>query len=81
MSGNKSIVSVDFIRYFSNDIIWQEFTRHGIHEEILESYIEKFDLICWNNISRYTELSNRFIIDNIVNLEFDLLIRYQTLSE
>lgn len=81
LSGNKSIVSVDFIRYFSNDIIWQEFTRHGIHEEILESYIEKFDLICWNNISRYTELSNRFIIDNIVNLEFDLLIRYQTLSE
>jgi hypothetical protein len=80
LSSNKEVVSFDFISKFGDQIIWQEFTKHGIHENILEFYVNKFDFICWNNISRYTELSDRFIRLYLKYLDIGTLIRYQSLS-
>jgi hypothetical protein len=81
LSMNKEVVSVDFINMFGKYIIWQEFTKHSIHENILEYYIDKFDFICWNNISRYTELSDRFMKRYLKQLDLGTLIRYQSISQ
>lgn len=79
LSMNKEVVSVDFINMFGKYIIWQEFTKHSIHENILKYYIDKFDFICWNNISRYTELSDTFMKLHLQNLDLGTLIRYQSI--
>lgn len=81
LSTNKEIVSIDFINMFGKHIVWQEFTKHSIHENILEYYIDKFDFVCWNNISRYTELSNAFMKLYLKNLDIGTLIRYQSISQ
>lgn len=81
LSSNKEMVSFDFISMFGENIIWQEFTKHSIHENILEFYIHKFDFVCWNNISRYTELSNEFMKRHLKNLDIGTLIRYQSISQ
>lgn len=81
LSSNKEVVSIEFISKYGNQIIWQEFTKHSIHENILEFYIDKFDFICWNNISRYTELSESFMKSYLKHLDIGTLIRYQSLSE
>lgn len=81
LSSNKEIVSFDFISKFGEHIVWQEFTKHSIHENILEYYIHKFDFICWNNISRYTELSDKFMKCHLKHLDIGSLIRYQSISD
>jgi len=81
LSSNKNIVCYEIIQNYGENIIWQEFTKHSINENILGSFIHKFDFICWSNISRFTELSETFIKTNFQNLELGSLIRYQCLSE
>lgn len=81
LSSNKNIVCYEIIQNYGENIIWQEFTKHSINENILASFIHKFDFICWSNISRFTELSETFIKTNFKNLELGSLIRYQCLSE
>ena len=80
LCGNKSCVSFDFINRYHNKIIWPEFTKHSISEKILEQFIDRFDFISWNNISRYTQLSDNFIKKNLIYLDLGCLFRYQTLS-
>jgi hypothetical protein len=81
LSSNKNIVCYEIIMNYGENIIWQEFTKHSINENILQSFIHKFDFICWNNISRFTELSETFIKTNFQHFELGSLIRYQCLSE
>lgn len=81
LSTNKEMVSFDFINMFGKHIVWQEFTKHSIHENILEYYTDKFDFVCWNNISRYTELSDAFMKLHLKNLDIGTLIRYQSISQ
>lgn len=81
LCGNTSCVSFDFINRYHEKIIWQEFTKHSINEKILEKFIGRFDFICWNNISRFTELSNDFIKKNLEYLDLGSVFRYQKLSK
>jgi hypothetical protein len=39
------------------------------------------DRFCWINISEYTNLSQEFIKENLHVLDFNRVIRYQTLDE
>jgi hypothetical protein len=81
LSSNKNIVCYEIIQNYGENIIWQEFTKHSINQNILQSFIHKFDFICWSNISRFTELSETFIKTNFKHFELGSLIRYQRLSE
>lgn len=81
LSSNKSSVSYKVMNHFGNNIVWQEFTKHSLHEEILEHFVNKFDFICWNNISRYTNMSPDFIKRHIKNLDISSIIRYQIIPE
>lgn len=81
LSTNKDIISYDLISLYGENLIWHEFTKHGIHEDILKHFTHKFDFICWNNISRYTELSNDFIEKYLGNLDIGSVVRYQDISE
>lgn len=81
LSCNKNLVCYDFIYKYGNDIFWQEFTKHGIHENILVYFIDKFDFICWNNISRFTQLSESFIETYLQYLDKPTILRYQTIPE
>lgn len=81
LSCNKNLVCYDFIYKYGNDIIWQEFTKHGIHENILVYFIHKFDFICWNNISRFTQLSESFIETYLQYLDKPTILRYQSIPE
>jgi hypothetical protein len=80
LCGNKSCVSFEFITNYSDKIIWPEFTKHSINEKILEKFVNSFDFISWNNISRYTELSDEFIKKYIIYLDLGCIFRYQKLS-
>ena len=80
LCGNKSCVSFEFINNYHSKIIWQEFTKHSINEKILEQFADRFDFISWNNISRYTQLSNEFINKYIIYLDLGCIFRYQKLS-
>ena len=80
LSGNRHSVSFELINQYYDKIVWQEFTKHSINENILEKFIHKFDFICWNNISRFTELSNNFITKYITYLDLGSVFRYQKLS-
>lgn len=80
LCGNKSCVSFEFINKYHSKIIWPEFTKHSINEKILEKFIDRFDFISWNNISRYTQLSDEFIKKYLVYLDLGCIFRYQTLS-
>ena len=81
LSFNKEVISYDFIREFGENLIWEEFTKHGIHENILIYFIHKFNWVSWINICRYTELSNDFIVQYLDHLDMSSLLRYQKLSE
>lgn len=81
VSTNKTVVSFEFINRFGDNIIWQEFTKHSIHENILERYISKFDFICWDNICTFTQLSDEFIERHFNYFNKFTLIRFQELSE
>ena len=80
ISSNKEIISFEFIEHFGDNIVWHEFTKHSIHENVLQRFIHKFDFICWNNISRYTDLSEQFINTYYDFLDIGSILRYQTLS-
>ena len=80
LCGNKSCVSFEFINKYHSKIIWPEFTKHSINEKILEKFINHFDFISWNNISRYTQLSDEFIKKYILYLDLGCIFRYQILS-
>lgn len=81
VSFNKQLVSYDFIWEFGDNIIWEEFTKHGIHENILVHFIHKFTYISWINISRYTELSHDFMVQYLVYLDMSCILRYQKIAE
>jgi hypothetical protein len=81
LSSNKNAVSYQTINRFGNNIIWQEFTKHSLHEDVLEYFIEKFDFVCWSNISRYTNMSASFMKKHIKFLDIGSIIRYQTIPE
>jgi len=81
LSCNKNIVSYDFIYKYGNNIIWQEFTKHGIHESVLDYFVDKFDFICWNNISRFTQLSDNFLKTYLQHLDRSTILRYQQIPE
>jgi hypothetical protein len=81
LSFNKNVISYDFIWEFGDNIIWEEFTKHGIHENILVHFIHKFSYISWINICRYTELSDDFIVKYLVYLDISSILRYQKISE
>lgn len=80
LSSNKTSVSWELINQYHDKIVWQEFTKHSISEKILEGFISYFDFICWNNISRFTELSNDFIKKHLIYLDLGSIFRYQSLS-
>lgn len=80
LCGNKSCVSVEFINRYHNKIIWPEFTKHSINEKILERFVDSLDFISWNNISRYTQLSDEFIKKYLIYLDLGCIFRYQILS-
>ena len=80
LCGNKSCVSFKFINSYHSKIIWSEFTKHSINEKILEQFVDRFDFISWNNISRYTQLSDGFIKKYIIYLDLGCIFRYQKLS-
>lgn len=81
LSSNKNIVCYEIIQNYGENIIWQEFTKHSINESILQLFTHKFDFICWSNIVRFTELSDKFIKNNLKHLDVGSLIRYQSLSK
>ena len=81
LSFNKEMISYDFICEFGDNLIWEEFTKHGIHENILVHFIHKFNWVSWINICRYTELSNDFIVQYLDHLDMSSILRYQKLSE
>lgn len=81
VSSNKSLVCFDLIDRYGDNLIWQEFTKHGINENVLVNYLHKFDFICWTNIAEYTELSERFILDHLEHLDLNIVLRYQKISE
>jgi hypothetical protein len=81
LSSNKNIVSLEFIQMYGEDIIWQEFTKHSISENILVHFLYKFDFFCWSNICRYTELSNEFIKTYLQYMDIGTVLRYQVLSQ
>ena len=81
LSTNKDAMSYKIIHSFSENLIWPEITRHGIHECIINEFKHKMDRFCWINISEYTNLSQEFIKENLHVLDFNRVIRYQTLDE
>jgi len=81
VSCNKHALSYELISNFSENLIWSEITRHGIHEDIINEFKHKMDFICWSNISEYTQLSTEFMRDNLLSLEFNRLLRFQTIEE
>ena len=66
-------------REFADKLIWQEITKHGINEYILIKYINKFDFICWCNISQFTKLSMQFIQQYIQYLDLNIIFRFNFL--
>lgn len=81
VSSNKSLVNFDVIDRYGHDLVWQEFTKHGINENVLVNYLHRFDFICWINIAEYTQLSEQFIMDHLEHLDLNIILRYQTISE
>jgi len=81
LSSNKNSVTHRIINKYGENLVWHEFTKHSINENILKLFIHKFDLICWNNIARYTILSEDFIKTFIDFLDIGSIIRYQKLSQ
>jgi hypothetical protein len=81
LSSNKNIVSLEFIEMYNESIIWQEFTKHGISENIVIYFLDKFDFFCWSNLCRYTELSNEFIRTYLKYMDIGTVLRYQVLSQ
>jgi hypothetical protein len=81
VSSNKNAVSFEFIQLYSQHIVWQEFTKHGISESIIVYFLDKFDFFSWSNLCRYTELSCDFIKSHLSYLDIASILRYQTLSD
>lgn len=81
LSSNKDSISFDLVKKFHDKLIWQEITKHGIHEQIICQFIHKMDFFCWMNISQFTELSEQFIKLYIDKLQPSTIIRFQNLSE
>jgi hypothetical protein len=69
VSSNKNAVSFEFIQLYSQHIVWQEFTKHGISESIIVYFLDKFDFFSWSNLCRYTELSCDFIKSHLSYLD------------
>jgi hypothetical protein len=81
VSSNKHCVSFELIDKYSDKLIWQEITKHGINENILIKYTEKFDFICWSNISQFTKLSLNFIKCFLEHLDLNIIFRYQSIND
>lgn len=81
LSSNKHSVTHKIINKYGENLVWHEFTKHSINENVLKLFTHKFDFICWNNISRYTLLSEDFIKTFLDFLDIGCLVRYQKLPQ
>jgi hypothetical protein len=81
LSSNKEAISFELVRQFHNKLIWQELTKHGIHESLIAQFIHKMDFFCWINVSQFTQLSESFIKQYIDKLDINMVLRCQNVSE
>lgn len=80
VSCNKDVITTEILLKYYDFLIWPELTKHGINEEIISIFIDKLDIISWNNIAFYSKLSSNFIIKYRNYLNVQILFRTQQLD-
>lgn len=74
------LIIYDIIQHYKDKLSWIELTKLGLIESILNKYINKLTPQCWQNVSIFSQLSMKFIVNNIDSLHLRSLLITQTLD-